>query len=55
MECMKLLNSLGEFLSAMTVNDLDIAAKEAFDRAEVDRLGTLTESLVGCALSMCLI
>ncbi|HHU00137.1 MAG TPA: phosphoglucosamine mutase [Bacteroidales bacterium] len=41
---LKLLNSLGEFLSAADGEMiLDIAAKEAFDHAEVDQLGTLTE------------
>ncbi len=40
---LKLLNSLGEFLSAADGElILDIAAREAFDHAEVDQLGLLT-------------
>jgi len=41
---LKLLNELGEFISAAAGEEiLEIAAKEAFDFADVDSLGTVTD------------
>ena len=43
MECIKLLNNEGEFISAETgAKVLELAAKEDFVFAAVDKLGTVT-------------